>query len=225
MNRRGNFTFGVLLILVGAFFMASNLVPDLGNWISQYTDWPYFIVGGGVVMLVAGLTSGVYGMAIPSMILIGVGNILAYQNRTNDWQSWSYAWALIMVSIGIGIFISNIMKGKTRKAFREGGNMIVSGFVTFLLLGTFFRFIFNQDPLLGDYWPVILIAAGFWELIKPLLSKKPNKSKVTVSMTTEGDEGEFQVDVDIIEPEVEVEVVEENEAVEEFGEESLDDVE
>ena len=139
MNRRGNFTFGVVLILLGAFFMASNLVPDIGNWINQYADWPYFIVGGGVVILVAAITSGVNGLAIPAMILVGVGNILAYQNRTNDWESWSYAWGLIIVSIGVGVFISNILKGNFRKGFRDGGNLVVSGSISFLIFGTFFR--------------------------------------------------------------------------------------
>lgn len=222
MNRRGNFTFGVVLILVGIFFTATNLNPDLGNWIRQYADWPYFIVGGGVVMLIAAITSGVYGLAVPSMVLVGVGNILAYQVRTGEWEIWIYAWTLVLVSIGVGVFIKNVLKGQFKKGFREGGNLVITGSVGFLILSTFFRSIFNQDQILGNYWPIILIIAGIWELLKPALSNRKKKESASPS-----DDSESMIDVEVIDMDTVVEVeetLESEESVEIEGD-SLEDTE
>ena len=182
MNRRASTTFGVLLILIGGWFMAVNFVPSLESWALRYLDWPFWIVGFGFIFFVAAFTSGVGGLAVPGFIIMGVGGILAYQNATNDWESWAYAWTIFPGLVGIGLLFSNTIEGRFRKGLREAGPPLSSSIIMFLLFSTFFRSIFGQEPLLGDYWPVLLILVGVWMLIRNMFFPR----RRTVRIVTNG---------------------------------------
>jgi len=57
-----------------------------------------FVIVPGVALLVLGLavpSEGGLGMAIPGGIVLTVGLILAFQDSTGTYASWSYAWALV----------------------------------------------------------------------------------------------------------------------------------
>ena len=196
MKRRGSFTFGVLLILLGAWFLALEFVLAFGDWMARFADWPMWIIGPGLIFMAAAIISGVYDLMVPGSIITGIGLILHYQNTTNDYQSWSYAWALIIVFVGIGVFLANLFRGKVRQAFEEGGSPIMTGLVLFLIFGSFFRATFEQEPLLGDYWPLVLVLVGLWLLVKPLLRGKRKSAKVVVNISS-GDAAEV---VDVVEP-------------------------
>ena len=75
MNRRGSLTFGILLILIGGWFLAVQFIPALGDWVSRFFDWPFWVVGPGLLFLVAAIVSGVSGLAVPGSIISGVGLI------------------------------------------------------------------------------------------------------------------------------------------------------
>lgn len=189
MKRRGSFTFGILLILLGAWFLALQFVPAFGDWMAQFADWPIWIIGPGLIFIAAGIISGVYELMVPGSIISGIGLILHYQNTTNDYESWSYAWALIIVFVGIGVFLANLFRGKVRQAFEEGGPPVMTGLVLFLIFGSFFRATFDQEPLLGDYWPLVLVLVGLWLLVKPLFRSKSKSAKVVVNISS-GDKAE-----------------------------------
>lgn len=200
MKRRGSFTFGVILILLGAWFLAVQFVPQIGDWMEQIADWPMWVVIPGAIFILAGLISGVTELMIPGSIIAGIGGILYYQNETGDWQSWAYIWALIIVFVGIGIFLSHLFKGQLRKAFEEGGPPFMTGTILFLIFGSIFRAAFGQSPLLGDYWPLLLVGVGLWMLIRPMFRKKKSHM-ITVNISS-GDEAEVVEDEEIIEPEL-----------------------
>lgn len=174
MERRGTFTLGVLLILVGGFFLAVQFVPNLDNWWREIADWPFWIIGPGLLFIVAGLISGEYGLIVPGSIISGIGGILYYQNYTGDWQSWAYAWALIIAFVGLGVFLMHLLQGNVRKAMDEGITSIITGLVLFLIFGSFMRYIFGQEPFFGPYWPLLIIIWGVWLLLRPLI--KPKKT-------------------------------------------------
>ena len=194
MKRRGSFTLGFLLILMGAWFLAVQFVPDLSNWVDNFADWPFWVIAPGLVFLFAAIISGVTDLAVPGSIITGIGLILYYQNHYNDWQSWAYVWALIIVFVGIGVFLSNALKGRFRDAFEEGGPPFLTGTVLFLIFGSIFRAAFGQSPLLGQYWPVILIVVGLWMFIRSFFRKsKPGKViTVTTEVKTDGDEEDWE---------------------------------
>lgn len=208
MRRRGSFTLGFLLILLGAWFLVVQFVPGVGDWVESITDWPIWVVAPGLVFLVAGLISGVYDLMVPGSIISGIGLILYYQNSTGDWQSWAYAWALIIVFVGIGVFLANVFKGQLKLAFDEGGPPFMTGVILFLIFGSIFRAAFGQSQLLGDYWPAVLIVAGLWLLIRPLFRGSKPRKVVTVSVGTDEDVDLAFEDDDIeeaVEPAVEPE--------------------
>ncbi len=43
---------------------------------------------------------------MPSIIVGGIGGILAYQDYTGHWESWSYLWTLIPGFVGLGIGVT-----------------------------------------------------------------------------------------------------------------------
>ncbi|HAY85233.1 MAG TPA: hypothetical protein DCY42_10025 [Chloroflexi bacterium] len=187
MKRRGSFTFGLLLILLGAWFLLVQFVPDVGDWMEQFADWPIWIIGPGLIFILAGLISGVYDLMVPGSIISGIGLILYYQNETGDYQSWAYVWALIIVFVGIGVFLANLFRGKVGRAFEEGGPPMMTGLVLFLIFGSIFRATFGQSPLLGEYWPLLLVVVGLWLLVKPLLRGKTKTTKVVVNIQSGDD--------------------------------------
>ena len=184
MKRRRSFTLGFLLILMGAWFLAVQFVPGIEAWMERIADWPIWVIGPGLIFIAAGLISGVTELMIPGSIIGGIGLILYYQTVTGDWQSWAYAWALIVVFVGIGIFLANLFKGKLRNGVNEGGPPFMTGLILFLIFGSIFRAAFGQSPLLGDYWPVLLMAVGLWMLIRPFF-RRSKKAEVVVTIETD----------------------------------------
>ena len=177
MKRSGSFTLGILLILIGGWFLAVQLIPSLEAWVDKVIDWPFWFIGPGLFFILAAIVSGVSGLAVPGVIISGIGGIFYYQDTTGDYQSWAYMWTLIIGFVGIGVFIMHLLDGRPRKALKEGGNAIVTSVIMFLIFGSIFRAIFDQPALLGDWWPVLLIIAGVWALIRPLLFN-PKRRKI-----------------------------------------------
>lgn len=163
-SHRSSLTGGLILILLGAWFLAVQFVPGLQDWFS----WPWIIIGIGALMLLGGLLGGVPDMAVPACIVGGIGGILYYQNATGDWDSWAYIWSLIPGFVGVGVILSGLFGGKVRKSLREGGNLILISLILFLVFGAFL----GGPNLLGDYWPVLLILLGLWTLIRPFFRSR-----------------------------------------------------
>jgi hypothetical protein len=163
-RRRSGLAGGLILVLLGVWFLAVQLVPGLRAWFS----WPWIIIGIGVLMLLIGLLAGVPDMAVPACIVGGIGGILCWQNTTDNWESWGYAWALIPGFVGVGIVLSGLFGGKARQSLRDGGNLILISLILFIVFGA----LLGGPNLLGDYWPVLLILLGLWILIRPLFRSR-----------------------------------------------------
>jgi len=166
-KRRSNLAAGLILILVGLLFLAMQFLPDLSGWFA-WLDWPIYVVGAGFVLLLIGLLAGEPDMAVPASIVGGIGGILYWQNLTGNWESWSYIWSLIPGFVGLGILISGLLgSSATRgKKVKEGLETMLVSAVLFLIFGSFFGL-----PILGDYWPVLLIVLGLFLMGRALLRR------------------------------------------------------
>jgi hypothetical protein len=164
---RSSLGIGLLLVLIGGFFLAVQFYSDLGDWFWHIFDWPVYIIGAGACLLVFGLVVGAPGMAVPACIVAGIGGILYYQNATGDWESWSYVWALIPGFTGVGGMLASLLGGRPSASFRSNLTLVFISLVMFLVFGAFF----GANPL-GAYWPILLIALGVWMLIQPLFKKR-----------------------------------------------------
>jgi hypothetical protein len=130
--------------------------------------WPFFVILTGAAFF-AGMQAGgqrLSGLAIPGSVISMIGLILLVQNTFHQWQTWSYAWALIVVSVGIGLVIHSSYGGMAGRGARRAGLYLVRlGLLLFLAFGIFFELLFF---LLGEhhasaiFWSVALIAVGFY---------------------------------------------------------------
>ena len=169
MNRktRSNWALGVVLIIVGGWFLALQIVPDLNDWFWAIFDWPFIIIGVGVLLLLFGLLAGTPGLSVPASIVAGIGGILAYQNATGNWESWAYIWTLIPGFVGIGVILSALFGDGGNEGFRSGLTLVFISAIMFLI----FSSIMGANPL-GVWWPILLILLGVWLLIQPLFRRK-----------------------------------------------------
>jgi hypothetical protein len=167
-QRRTTIGFGILLVLLGAWFLAAQLLPDLNFWINATFSWPLFVIGAGVLLLVIGLLVGAPGMAVPAAIVGGIGGLLYWQNTTGNWESWAYVWALIPGFVGIGILIAGLLGENPRQSFREGSRLLIISLIMFAIFASFL----GGWNLFGPYWPVLIILLGFWLLIQPLFRSR-----------------------------------------------------
>lgn len=163
-RRRSSLAGGLVLILLGVVFLVTQWVPGLKIWF----DWPLIIVGVGLALLIIGLLAGTPDMAVPACIVGGIGGLLYWQNATNQWGSWAYAWALIPGFVGVGIILAGILGGGLRKALSGGLWLILISLVLFAIFGSFL----GGLNLLGPYWPVLLIVLGLFILVERLVRRR-----------------------------------------------------
>ncbi len=168
-DNRLQFILGVLLILLGAWFVAVRQIPQLRPWQSIEFEWPFYVIGAGAVILVVGLLTGTPNMTIPASIVAGIGAILYYQNRFEDWQSWSFMWTLIPGFVGFGAILAGLLGEDTRHNLGRGLNLIVISAVLFLI----FAAIFQRLNILGPFGPaVLLVLLGLYVIARGLLRSR-----------------------------------------------------
>lgn len=164
-RRRSSSIAGVLLILLGAWFLAVQLVPQLQGWF----EWPLIIVGVGAFLLIFGLAVGSPEMAVPACVVGGIGGLLYWQNATGNWETWAFAWTLIPGFVGVGILLAGLLGGQGQD-LKGGVTMILISATMFLVFGSFFGAL-GLGPL-GDYWPLLLVGLGLLILIRGLFRRR-----------------------------------------------------
>lgn len=165
MKNRSNLFLGILLIAVGGWLVATKQVPSLQAFTENMTG-AMWTIAAGVLIFVIGLLTGAPGMAVPASIVAGIGGILLYQERVNDYSSWSYMWTLIPGFVGVGSILAGILGEHTRRNISSGLRTIAFSAVLFLVFGTFL----GDLKFLGEYGVAILLillgmfvlARGFW---------------------------------------------------------------
>lgn len=159
---------GSLLILLGLFFLALQMMPERLAWLRIEMSWPLIVVGVGLFLLVFGLLVGAPGMAVPASVVAGIGALLYWQNATGNWESWSYAWALIPGFVGVGVILNGLLGGEKMRDSLEGGFwLILISLVLFAIFGSFL----GGLTLFGSYWPVLLIVLGLVVLVRSFLRR------------------------------------------------------
>jgi hypothetical protein len=170
MNReqRANLAIGTLLILLGGWFLAGQFFPAVKDLINIERAWPLIVVGVGVFLLVLGLLIRVPGLAVPACIVGGIGGILYWQFLTQNWESWSYVWALIPGFVGVGVMLARLLGDNDQNAYREGLRLIL---ISLVLFAVFFLFL-GGDGIFQEYWPVLIILLGIWVFARAVLRRK-----------------------------------------------------
>jgi len=168
MKQKSSIFGGIILVLLGLLFLAREIAPQY----FQFWDWPFAIIGLGLLFVLWALLSSTGGLAVPGAILAGIGGILYYQNIRNDWSSWAYIWALIPGFIGIGVILGGIIDRNYRDGFSSGLTLLLISTCLFFAFGSKF----GLQSEVTQYWPVLLIAIGIIAFIRAVLSGKKGRA-------------------------------------------------
>ena len=158
---RTQLALGIILILLGAWFIAQRTFPEVAAITEQFTSGSLAVVGVGALLFLLALILGAPGLAVPAAIVAGIGGILYYQDLTGDSSSWSYMWTLILGFVGVGVILQGLLGENTRQNLRHGLNLMVVSVVLFLVFSAFL----GGWDILGNFGPaVLLILLGLWVL-------------------------------------------------------------
>lgn len=158
-------TIGVVLIIIGALILVGRgFASNFGN-----LGWPLYSIVPGILMLIVAFLSrgGTSGLAVPGSIVTTVGAILFLQNVTGRFETWSYTWALVLASVGAGIFLHAALKDDAEEE-RLGLRLVFFGLTMFVIFGIFFEFVIfsrSSESASGSFLaPMLLILAGVFLL-------------------------------------------------------------
>ena len=164
MTRRTQWV-GIALIVFGAAVLLGRSI-DIGAY-----AWPLFIVLTGAVLLALAFVGRERSthLAVSGSVVTTVGLILFVQNLTNYYESWAYAWGLIVAAVGFGRFLRSAMAAD-HEGERSGLRMVRQGLVLFAAFGLVFELLIF-DGLSGSWlgrWilPLALVAAGLYLLVR-----------------------------------------------------------
>ena len=173
-GRRQSTVIGGLFVLVGAILLAGQFVRvDIGHY-----GWPFFVIVPGLLILFVALTArGAVseGLAILGSIVTVTGLILLFQDATDHYESWAYAWALVFPgAIGLGMILYGLTASRPGNV-RAGTRLVGIALVLFLLGATFFEGVigiggYQLDHTAGVVLGVIIIALGALMLVLNLTS-------------------------------------------------------
>jgi hypothetical protein len=137
---------GILLLAIGLFVLASEpivaFVAGLGIDQAIWAWWPALVIGLSLFFLLPALFGQGRrrlraGMVIPGAILAGIGGALLYTSLGDRWGAWTYLWAVIPFSFGIGMYFAGWIADAP--AFKWIGAAIAAGgVIAYLVLATAF---------------------------------------------------------------------------------------
>ena len=135
----GEAALGGLLVLLGMMVLLGQALElDLGR-----VGWPFFVIVPGLAVLGLGLaTAGRVGEVLATIggVVTMAGLVLLVQNTTDRFETWAYAWTLLLVGAGIGRWLVGVMRSR-RDLAASGGWLIATGLVAFVVFVVFFEVI------------------------------------------------------------------------------------
>jgi vacuolar-type H+-ATPase subunit I/STV1 len=159
------------LIVAGVLMLSSNL---LGFGFMELM-WPWFIVGIGLLLLIPAQKSTIQKrnafsfMAIPGMVVVGLGGLLFVMTLTDHYESMAYSWILLLACGALGNAFwrrhdrEQLIDERTHQFVRK----TVLAFMVFAVL---FELIIFQS--IGPWWPVLIIGLGAYLMHKDRRSKE-----------------------------------------------------
>ena len=163
---------GLVLILIGGWFLAQNLglpLPDIWNL------WPAFIVLGGVSSLTSyfsqGRTNSSHLFNATLAILLGVFFFM-FSLGIWQWEMMAQFWPLLLIIVGAAFFAQWLVEIRvTRRLFLA---LVVGGIGIFFLPSTMGWLAPELSAQIQRLWPVALIVAGIVVLFGGVFKQNQN---------------------------------------------------
>ncbi len=141
----GRLIVGLVLVVLGGLLLFGQVLDfDIFAW-----TWPLFVIVPGLVMLSIAVSSPTaHPLAIPGSIVTSVGLLLFFQQASDLFATWSYAWALVApTSVGLGIWLMGRLDQDADRQ-RDGIHLMEIGLALFVAGFVFFEMILNLSGLL-----------------------------------------------------------------------------
>jgi hypothetical protein len=172
----GEAALGGLLVLLGLVVLLGQALDlEVGR-----VAWPAFVIVPGLGLLGLGLASaGRLGEVLATIggVVTMAGVVLGFQNATDRFETWAYAWTLVLVvGAGTGRWLVGVVRGRGDLA-ASGAWLIAGGLVGFLVLAVVFEVVvgIGGRPVgsAGRYGlAALLIGAGLVLLGRRLLAPR-----------------------------------------------------
>jgi hypothetical protein len=172
----GEAALGGLLVLLGLVVLLGQALDlEVGR-----VAWPVFVIVPGLGLLGLGLASaGRLGEVLATVggVVTMAGVVLGVQNATDRFETWAYAWTLVLVvGAGIGRWLVGVVRGRS-DLVASGAWLGAAGLAGFLVLAVFFEVVvgIGGRPVgsAGRYGlAALLIAAGLVLLGRRLLAPR-----------------------------------------------------
>ena len=133
------------MMILGATLLGLGVLALIGRGLgfdALELGWPLFVIAPGVMLFAMAVSVGGQpgsAVAVPAGILTMTGLVLAFQNATDLWATWAYAWALVAPGgVGVGLLMYGLVTGQ-RGFVRAGLPILAVGLALFLGFGIFFE--------------------------------------------------------------------------------------
>jgi hypothetical protein len=163
VNGRQGLTLGVVLALIGAFFLLRRSVSFSGAG-------PTLILLGAIFLSISALRS-LRGPLLPGGVLLGLGCGFLLQDPLEPWLP---RWATLLAGLGAGFLL---VAGLDRAAGRDrrGPWLVPAAILLGTAAGAAIARRFNPTVLferVALLWPWLLVAAGVWLVMTALRRRK-----------------------------------------------------
>jgi hypothetical protein len=162
LNDRRSLTLGVVIALVGGFFLLRGSVELSG-------PAPILLLLGSIFLALSALRS-FRGPLLPAGVLLGLGAGFLLQTPLEPWLP---RWAALLAGLSAGFLL---VAGLDRAAGRDRGRWFAPGLILLgIAAGAALARRMNLSAFferLAFLWPWLLVAAGAWLLVTALQSRK-----------------------------------------------------
>jgi len=160
-DKKGSLIPGVLLILIGLWFLARRFIFFTSHWMQIYPLMLLFFAGFLIIETFRGHRSGALFWGI-TFFFIGLFFLFRNYGIIRYYYADEY-WPIFLLALGCGFLALFILNPK------EWGLVIPASVFIFLGIGfslqTFNRLFWGWENFIDRYWPVILIIIGLGVLI------------------------------------------------------------
>jgi DNA-binding CsgD family transcriptional regulator len=160
----------IFLILIGLVFLVLEIF--LGKKVSVALPMVFLMLGGADYLLTfvfMRMWKWAVWLFIPGSILLALGVVFFFNVVTNDWNSWSYAWLLVVAGIGQGLVLASRQGGWREEYSLIGAGLIVLGITFFVVFG-----MIAGGTVIRISAPVLIVLGGLslrWVKLEKILPK------------------------------------------------------
>ena len=158
MKKQNSFI-GYLLIGIGIYFLIKQLNLSL---FESFYSWPTVLMIIGIVFLIHSYSTHEYEHVFTGVLLVGLG---VHFHGLENYDFWIDHWSIYMLIAGVAFVIRSL---QTHLGLIPGIILIsISLILIFsVTLPDAFKWFYGVVEFLESFWPIFLIAFGFYMLFR-----------------------------------------------------------